>query len=137
MLHTELATDAGERGSEMVDLLKKNPAVAAEVVLGRLTQKIQEWQADKRKMTEVWQKMYDANYHKSLDHRSFYFKQVGFGLQMSTSKCVFMLLIPFRLLSFYWADLKGKMMPWRGQTAEHLMPLRECHADESTYETEL
>ena len=61
----------------MLDLLKKNPAVAAEVVLGRLMQKVEEWQADKRKMTEVWQKMYDANYHKSLDHRSFYFKQVG------------------------------------------------------------
>lgn len=61
----------------MVDMLKKNPAVAAEVVLGRLTQKIQEWQADKRKMTDVWQKMYDANFHKSLDHRSFYFKQVS------------------------------------------------------------
>jgi histone deacetylase complex regulatory component SIN3 len=60
----------------MVEMLKKNPAVAAEVVLGRLTQKVEEWQADKRKMTEVWQKMYDANYHKSLDHRSFYFKQV-------------------------------------------------------------
>ncbi len=67
---------AGERGAEMVDMLKKNPVVAAEVVLGRLTQKVEEWQADKRKMTEVWQKMYDANYHKSLDHRSFYFKQV-------------------------------------------------------------
>lgn len=23
----------------------------------------------------MWQKVYDANYHKSLDHRSFYFKQ--------------------------------------------------------------
>jgi len=60
----------------MVDMLKKNPAVSAEVVLARLTQKVEEWQTDKRKMTEVWQKMYDANYHKSLDHRSFYFKQV-------------------------------------------------------------
>ena len=62
----------------MVDMLKKNPVVTAEVVLGRLTQKVEEWEADKRKMTEVWQKMYDANYHKSLDHRSFYFKQVRF-----------------------------------------------------------
>ena len=23
-----------------------------------------------------WQKIYDGNYHRSLDHRSFYFKQV-------------------------------------------------------------
>ncbi len=27
-------------------------------------------------MAKVWQKIYEANYHKSLDHRSFYFKQV-------------------------------------------------------------
>ena len=26
-------------------------------------------------MAPMWQKVYDANYHKSLDHRSFYFKQ--------------------------------------------------------------
>lgn len=26
-------------------------------------------------MAKTWQKVYDANYHKSLDHRSFYFKQ--------------------------------------------------------------
>ena len=61
----------------MVDLLRKNPAVTLNIVLARLIQKVDEWQSDKRKMTDVWQKMYDANYHKSLDHRSFYFKQVG------------------------------------------------------------
>lgn len=27
-------------------------------------------------MAKVWSKVYEANYHKSLDHRSFYFKQV-------------------------------------------------------------
>lgn len=26
-------------------------------------------------MTRVWKRIYEANYHKSLDHRSFYFKQ--------------------------------------------------------------
>jgi hypothetical protein len=26
-------------------------------------------------MSPLWQRVYDANYHKSLDHRSFYFKQ--------------------------------------------------------------
>lgn len=70
----------GERGLEMVDMLKKNPAVAVEVVLVRLHQKIEEWQTDKAKMTDVWQKIYDANYHKSLDHRSFYFKQASLDL---------------------------------------------------------
>ena len=28
-------------------------------------------------MTAIWKKIYADNYHKSLDHRSFYFKQVG------------------------------------------------------------
>lgn len=26
-------------------------------------------------MSKVWRKVYDTNYNKSLDHRSFYFKQ--------------------------------------------------------------
>jgi histone deacetylase complex regulatory component SIN3 len=26
-------------------------------------------------MNKLWRKVYDQNYHKSLDHRSFYFKQ--------------------------------------------------------------
>lgn len=30
---------------------------------------------NKAAMAPMWQKVYDANYHKSLDHRSFYFKQ--------------------------------------------------------------
>ena len=33
----------------------------------------------KANMTKLWQKVYEANYHKSLDHRSFYFKQVSFA----------------------------------------------------------
>ena len=27
-------------------------------------------------MAVTWAKIYESNYHKSLDHRSFYFKQV-------------------------------------------------------------
>ncbi len=85
----------------MVDLLKKNPAVAAEVVLGRLMQKVEEWQADKRKMTEVWQKMYDANYHKSLDHRSFYFKQVQTTLPQAAR------LIPLASVILWWKAVES------------------------------
>ena len=60
----------------MVDILRKNPAVVVDVCLGRLHQKVGEWEKDQARMGEIWQKMYDTNYHKSLDHRSFYFKQV-------------------------------------------------------------
>jgi hypothetical protein len=35
----------------------------------------------KANMAKMWQKVYDQNYHKSLDHRSFYFKQVSLGPQ--------------------------------------------------------
>lgn len=31
----------------------------------------------KQDMAVQWQKIYEFNYHKSLDHRSFYFKQVS------------------------------------------------------------
>ena len=33
----------------------------------------------KASMAPVWQRIYETNYHKSLDHRSFYFKQVCAG----------------------------------------------------------
>jgi paired amphipathic helix protein Sin3a len=32
----------------------------------------------REEMNTVWRKVFEANYNKSLDHRSFYFKQVGF-----------------------------------------------------------
>jgi paired amphipathic helix protein Sin3a len=28
-------------------------------------------------MNRLWRKVFEQNYNKSLDHRSFYFKQVG------------------------------------------------------------
>ncbi|CAL8471863.1 g11405 [Coccomyxa elongata] len=64
-----------QQGPTVVDLLKKNPAVGLGVVLPRLLQKDEEWRKTKASMAKVWQKIYEANYHKSLDHRSFYFKQ--------------------------------------------------------------
>ena len=155
---------AGEQGMQVVELLKKNPAVAVPVVLARLKQKDEEWceaaaplcfpcsaapmqaaqhglreaslvrmapkfelsmltqgmsvqricqsaeftytsqhplpndpgsrwagscvrgtrlgvywacrRKVKQMMYKLWAKVYEANYHKSLDHRSFYFKQV-------------------------------------------------------------
>jgi histone deacetylase complex regulatory component SIN3 len=33
----------GEQGLHMVSLLKKNPAVAINIILGRLQQKVDEW----------------------------------------------------------------------------------------------
>ena len=66
---------AGEQGAQIVDLLKKNPGVAIPVVLSRLQQKDGEWRKVKQDMKPLFSKVFQQNYHKSLDHRSFYFKQ--------------------------------------------------------------
>eukprot|EP00873_Tetraselmis_striata_P014444 jgi/Tetstr1/434708/TSEL_002535.t1 len=66
----------GEQGASLVALLRKNPSVAVPVVLTRLQQKAEEWEKVKVTMEPLWQKTFDQNFHKSLDHRSFYFKQM-------------------------------------------------------------
>ena len=40
----------------------------------------------KTNMAKMWQKVYDQNYHKSLDHRSFYFKQARFTHALQAEK---------------------------------------------------
>ncbi|MEW5314307.1 MAG: hypothetical protein WDW38_005815 [Sanguina aurantia] len=64
-----------DQGQNLLELMRKNPAVAVPIVLMRMEQKDAEWRKVRADMTTTWQKVYDANYHKSLDHRSFYFKQ--------------------------------------------------------------
>ena len=44
-------------------------------MLGRLKQKEIEWRKVKVEVTPIWVDVYEKNYNKSLDHRSFYFKQ--------------------------------------------------------------
>lgn len=64
-----------EQGPVLCDLIRKNPVVAIPLVVVRLEQKDEEWRRVRAEMTRVWRKIYEQNYHKSLDHRSFYFKQ--------------------------------------------------------------
>ena len=45
------------------------------MVLSRLRQKDSEWRKVKQDMKPLFGKVFQQNYHKSLDHRSFYFKQ--------------------------------------------------------------
>lgn len=70
-----LTACAGDAGAQIVDLLKKNPGVAIQVVLARLNQKDEEWRKVKQEMKPLFSRVFQQNYHKSLDHRSFYFKQ--------------------------------------------------------------
>ena len=38
-------------------------------------------------MNKIWSRVFENNYHKSLDHRSFYFKQVRSLLAAQKASC--------------------------------------------------
>ncbi|KAL3694267.1 hypothetical protein R1sor_007918 [Riccia sorocarpa] len=65
----------GDHGLDVIDLVKKNTSNALPVILNRLKQKHEDWLRCRTDMNKVWAEVYAKNYHKSLDHRSFYFKQ--------------------------------------------------------------
>ncbi|XP_018439632.1 paired amphipathic helix protein Sin3-like 6 isoform X2 [Raphanus sativus] len=65
----------GDNGLDVMDLLKKNMHSALPVILTRLKQKQEEWARCHSDFQKVWAEVYAKNHHKSLDHRSFYFKQ--------------------------------------------------------------
>ncbi|RLN32219.1 hypothetical protein BBJ28_00005178, partial [Nothophytophthora sp. Chile5] len=65
----------GESGSQILDLLRKYPAGAIPVILKRLKQKDEEWRRAREDLNRQWKEVNEKNYHKSLDHSSFYFKQ--------------------------------------------------------------
>ncbi|XP_010683342.2 paired amphipathic helix protein Sin3-like 3 isoform X2 [Beta vulgaris subsp. vulgaris] len=65
----------GDHGLDVMDVLRKNAILALPVILTRLKQKQEEWARCRADFNKVWAEIYAKNYHKSLDHRSFYFKQ--------------------------------------------------------------
>lgn len=65
----------GDHGLDVVDVLRKNSVLALPVILTRLKQKQEEWLRCRVDFNKVWAEVYARNHHKSLDHRSFYFKQ--------------------------------------------------------------
>ncbi|XP_018446128.1 paired amphipathic helix protein Sin3-like 5 [Raphanus sativus] len=65
----------GDNGLDVMELLKNNCNVALPVILTRLKQKQEEWARCRFDFRKVWADVYAKNHHKSLDHRSFYFKQ--------------------------------------------------------------
>ncbi|XP_012092008.1 paired amphipathic helix protein Sin3-like 4 isoform X2 [Jatropha curcas] len=65
----------GDHGLDVMDVLRKNTSLALPVILTRLKQKQEEWARCRADFNKVWAEIYAKNYHKSLDHRSFYFKQ--------------------------------------------------------------
>ncbi|CAM8903474.1 unnamed protein product [Rhodiola kirilowii] len=65
----------GDHGLDAVDILRKNPCTALPVILTRMKQKQEEWARCRTDFNKVWADIYSKNHYKSLDHRSFYFKQ--------------------------------------------------------------
>ncbi|KAK1410142.1 hypothetical protein QVD17_36676 [Tagetes erecta] len=65
----------GDHGLEVIETLRKNPSVSLPVILLRLKQKQEEWTKCRSDFNKVWADVYAKNHYKSLDHRSFYFKQ--------------------------------------------------------------
>ncbi|KAK8534022.1 hypothetical protein V6N12_047422 [Hibiscus sabdariffa] len=65
----------GDHGLDAMEILRKNPALALPVILTRLKQKQEEWTKCRLDFNKVWAEIYSKNHYKSLDHRSFYFKQ--------------------------------------------------------------
>ncbi|XP_022150309.1 paired amphipathic helix protein Sin3-like 4 isoform X2 [Momordica charantia] len=65
----------GDHGLDVMDVLRKNAPLALPVILTRLKQKQEEWARYRSDFNKVWAEIYFKNYQKSLDHRSFYFKQ--------------------------------------------------------------
>lgn len=65
----------GDHGPEVVDLLRKNPAMAIPVVLKRLRLKEEEWCAAREEAKSGWKEIVHKNFHKSLDHRTHQFRR--------------------------------------------------------------
>ncbi|GJS76879.1 paired amphipathic helix protein Sin3-like protein 2 isoform X1 [Tanacetum coccineum] len=65
----------GDHGLEVMETLRKSPSTAVPVILIRMKQKQEEWIKCREDFNKVWADIYAKNHYKSLDHRSFYFKQ--------------------------------------------------------------
>ncbi|XP_017636091.1 paired amphipathic helix protein Sin3-like 2 [Gossypium arboreum] len=65
----------GDHGLDVMEILRKTPTLALPVILTRLKQKQEEWTKCRLDFNKVWAEIYSRNHYKSLDHRSFYFKQ--------------------------------------------------------------
>lgn len=95
VLHLKaIARVYGEHGHEILELLRKNPAGAIPIILTRLRSKDEEWKRARIELNKAWKRVHEENYYKSLDHRSFYFKQAD-------KKAI----LPRNL----WAEIKGKV----------------------------
>ncbi|XP_076811562.1 paired amphipathic helix protein Sin3a-like isoform X2 [Clavelina lepadiformis] len=64
----------GDKAPDIIDGLKKNPAVAVPLVLKRLKMKDDEWRDAQHQFNKVWRNQNEKYYLKSLDHQGISFK---------------------------------------------------------------
>lgn len=64
----------GEHGQEVVDWLYESPGASVPIILARLKQREGELRGIQHEQNKVWLEVYEKNYHKALDHRSYAFK---------------------------------------------------------------
>ncbi|XP_062849740.1 SIN3 transcription regulator family member Aa isoform X2 [Trichomycterus rosablanca] len=65
----------GEKALDIIDGLKKNPAISVPIVLKRLKLKEEEWREAQRGFNKIWRQQNEKYYLKSLDHQGINFKQ--------------------------------------------------------------
>ncbi|XP_028812536.1 paired amphipathic helix protein Sin3a isoform X2 [Denticeps clupeoides] len=65
----------GDKAADIIDGLKKNPAVSVPIVLKRLKTKDEEWREAQRGFNKIWREQNEKYYLKSLDHQGINFKQ--------------------------------------------------------------
>lgn len=65
----------GEKAQDIIDGLKRNPAVAVPVVLRRLKAKEEEWREAQKGFNKIWREQNEKHYLKSLDYQGINFKQ--------------------------------------------------------------
>ncbi|XP_030632333.1 SIN3 transcription regulator family member Aa [Chanos chanos] len=65
----------GDKALDIIDGLKKSPAVSVPIVLKRLKMKEEEWREAQRGFNKIWREQNEKYYLKSLDHQGINFKQ--------------------------------------------------------------
>uniref|UniRef100_A0A3P8USN6 SIN3 transcription regulator family member Aa n=1 Tax=Cynoglossus semilaevis TaxID=244447 RepID=A0A3P8USN6_CYNSE len=65
----------GDKALDIIDGLKKNPAISVPIVLKRLKTKEEEWREAQRGFNKIWREQNEKYYLKSLDHQGINFKQ--------------------------------------------------------------
>ncbi|XP_030622002.1 paired amphipathic helix protein Sin3a isoform X2 [Chanos chanos] len=65
----------GDKAPDIIDGLKRNPAISVPIVLKRLKMKEEEWREAQRGFNKIWREQNEKYYLKSLDHQGINFKQ--------------------------------------------------------------